>query len=82
MPGESRTYVMRRRHRWAALRDAHLDTPERRASYADAQARLNACWTVVCREGMCVWWVSPDSSQGHYLSGVGPVDCPCKRNDP
>lgn len=70
------------RHPWPSLRDHYPDTPERRASYARAKARVDACWMVLCREGNCVWWVSPDSDQRDYLSGMGPVDCPCKRNDP
>jgi hypothetical protein len=73
---------MTRRHMWASLREQHLSTSEQWAAYARARATLDACWIILCREGLCVWWVSPDSSHRDYVSGVGPVDCPCKRNDP
>jgi hypothetical protein len=65
-----------------AVRAELLSTPEGRAAWMQAKAELDACWTVVCREGLCVWWVSPDSDHRDYFSGVGPIDCPCKRNEP
>lgn len=74
------------RHAWPdgleSVRADLLSTPTGRAAWARAEAELDACWVTVCREGLCVWWVSPDSNHRDYLSGVGPIDCPCKRNDP
>lgn len=64
-----------------AIRAKLLSTPTGRTAWERAKAEVDACWMVMCREGNCVWWVRPDGSERDFLSGVGPVDCPCKRHD-
>lgn len=63
--------------RWSEFMANVLKDPDAKAAYNKAVDELDAAWEVVCREGNCMWWVTPDGDIG----GIGGMGCPCERND-